>query len=152
MNAETGKEHTICPKCFRFGQALSQPSHFCSDPPGPPYSTEGFSGEFRCFMCNHPTCSLASRKVSEITLSPCYEKDCNGTIKLKRAEKTNTLFFGCNKYPSCRAIWWLPKNIKQGACCSNASSLLTSFSSGRYWSLLPHLHCSRWREGKSITS
>lgn len=65
-------------------------------------------------MCNHPTCPLSSKKGSDVTLSPCYESQCTGLMKLKKVEKNNSFFFGCSKFPSCKATWWIPKCVRQG--------------------------------------
>lgn len=98
-NRESGRDHTLCPKCF-------------SDPPGPPYSTES-SSEFRCFMCAHPDCELAGKKDGDVVVGPCYEQHCNGELKLRRNEKNNSICCGCSKYPTCKATWWLPKAVRK---------------------------------------
>jgi len=87
-NQETGKSHTVCPKCFK-------------DPPPPPLSVENIAdtGGFRCFQCANSACGLAKRTV---TFAPCPNRDCSGRLKLIKFEKTQKYAASCDAYPNCK--------------------------------------------------
>lgn len=72
---------------------------------------------YRCFSCKHPDCKLAGGLAnggnSELNnISACYK--CDGTMKLKSTKDKGGIMIGCSKYPSCNAIWWLPKFVRSG--------------------------------------
>ena len=69
-NNVTGKEHTVCPRCF------SNPPAF---PDGPAVEAAAGGGEFRCFQCAHATCPLAGRQAgSDVDVAPCAANNCAG--------------------------------------------------------------------------
>lgn len=102
------------PAYHAYLQYLMHPCPPHSDPPAPPFASSGFTGEFRCFMCAHPTCQFAQRKEADIAVSPCYERGCSGDLKVRKVDKSKSYVVGCSKYPSCKASWWLPKAVKNG--------------------------------------
>lgn len=86
----------------------------CSNPPEPPDAEEGFSGEFRCFACANPTCTLAGRVPSIVPCElVCKNGACpDGSIVVKKHPQG--LVLGCNKFPCKNGFKsiWLPKMIK----------------------------------------
>lgn len=104
-----GNGYNLCPKCF-------------SDPP----LTYGGSsnGDFRCFECQHPACSLAlgtpGGDIAVFACPFCYEgservsRDCVNNVVLRKNSRGYLL--SCNKFVQgqdrCSYTIWLPKAIR----------------------------------------
>jgi hypothetical protein len=114
LNTETNKSHNVCPKCFRYSHCCShayQHRHLYlyRNPPGPPFSEEGV-GEFRCFQCAHPTCSLAGRTPgADINIATC---GCGSQLRLQK-QQSGKLVVRCSS-SVCKYSWYLPKFVLQG--------------------------------------
>ncbi len=99
----TGNGYQVCPKCF-------------SDPPNE-HGGATTGGEFRCFQCCHPTCSLASgTKDGDVEIFPCPFCAASGgpagKITLRKNSKGHVL--SCTNYSTggrrrCEYTIWLPK-------------------------------------------
>ena len=98
----TGNGYQICPKCF-------------SDPPNE-HGGAATGGEFRCFQCCHPTCSLAGGTTDgDIEIFPCPFCEGSGTpgkIALRKNSRGHVL--SCSNYTTsggsrCDYTIWLPK-------------------------------------------
>ena len=93
-----GNGYHVCPKCF-------------SDPPVEHGGSRN-GGEFRCFSCQHPTCSLAAGvqgSGEEVFRCPFCGANDNGSVCLRKNARGYVL--GCNKYGQSRCSYtiWLPK-------------------------------------------
>ena len=96
----TGNGYTICPKCF-------------TDPPVEHGGGSANGAEFRCFSCQHPTCTLAGGTAGGDT--PVFTCPfCNqGNVCLRR--NTRGYVLSCNKYSQserCAYTIWLPKECQ----------------------------------------
>jgi DNA topoisomerase-3 len=97
-----GNGYHACPKCF-------------SDPP-PDHGGSRNGGEFRCFNCQHPTCSLASgTQGGNIEVFGCpFCSDLSGRVVLKKNRAGFVL--SCDKYvpgqDRCPYTIWLPKECQ----------------------------------------
>ena len=96
----TGNGYTICPKCF-------------TDPPAEHGGGSSNGAEFRCFSCQHPTCSLAGGTAGGdtpvFTCPFCHQ----GSVCLRR--NTRGYVLSCNKYGQgdrCPYTIWLPKECQ----------------------------------------
>jgi DNA topoisomerase-3 len=97
----TGNGYTYCPKCF-------------SDPP---LEHGGVAGgdNFRCFNCQHPTCSLASGTPGgEVEVFPCpfCHQRSGGKVMLR---KPRGFVLSCNQYSGqerCPYSIWLPNESR----------------------------------------
>ena len=103
-----GNGYHVCPKCF-------------SDPPVEHGGSQN-GGEFRCFSCQHPTCSLASGvqgSGEEVFQCPFCGANDNGSICLRK--NARGFILGCNKYGQNRCSYtiWLPKEC-EGVVVENA--------------------------------
>jgi DNA topoisomerase III len=103
-----GNGYQVCPKCF-------------SDPPVD-HGGSANGGEFRCFMCQHPTCTLASGTAGgdvEVFACPFCSSTSGGQVGLKRNSRGFVL--GCNKYGQVRCPFtiWLPKECQTVTVPSN---------------------------------
>lgn len=106
-----GNGYSVCPKCF-------------SDPPiehgGAP------NGDFRCFLCQHPTCSLATgTQGGDVDVYKC--PFCpQGQVTLRKHSKGFML--SCNAgRDNCSYIVWLPRetstaSIPENQTCSACSA------------------------------
>ena len=95
-----GNGYHVCPKCF-------------SDPPTE-HGGSANGGEFRCFSCQHPTCSLASGTPGgDAEVFPC--PFCNGG-KVTLRKNSRGFVLSCNKYSPgqdrCLYTIWLPKECQ----------------------------------------
>jgi len=98
-----GNGYQVCPKCF-------------SDAPAE-YGGAATGGDFRCFQCSHPTCSLASGTsgdgVEVFPCSFCEATGATGKITLRKNSKSHVL--SCSNYAitgqraRCEFTVWLPK-------------------------------------------
>ncbi len=65
-------------------------------------------GKFGKFIAceNYPDCDFTK----QITIMPCPETDCNGSI-IERRTKKGRVFYGCTNFPKCKfASWYEPVN------------------------------------------
>jgi DNA topoisomerase-3 len=106
-----GNGYHVCPKCF-------------SDPPVEHGGAQN-AGDFRCFSCHHPSCSLATgtrNSDAEIFSCPfCYPSGVRppnqdqGKVCLRKTSRGFVL--SCNRYsgPSDRCSYtiWLPKECRE---------------------------------------
>ena len=96
-----GNGYHVCPRCF-------------SDPPMEHGGTQ--NGEFRCFSCRHPTCSLASgTQGGDTPVFPCpFCRDNTSQVVLRKNSRGYVL--SCNKYipgqDRCPYTIWLPKEVQ----------------------------------------
>jgi hypothetical protein len=99
-----GNGYQLCPKCF-------------TDAPRE-YGGSATSGEFRCFNCTHPTCSLATGTrggdIEIFTCPFCNSSGANGKITLRKNSRGYTL--SCSNYIAtatnrtrCDFTIWLPR-------------------------------------------
>lgn len=95
----TGNGYHICPKCF-------------SDPPND-HGGAATGGEFRCFQCCHPTCTLASgTKDADVEVFPCpFCAASNTTGKITLRKNSRGFILSCSNYlkSKCEYTIWLPK-------------------------------------------
>ena len=112
-NGYTGNGYTLCPHCF-------------SNPPAAHGGAQG-GGDFRCFQCQHPTCSLASGTPGgDVEAFPCTFCQ-TGKVMLKK--NTRGFILSCNNYSSqqrCSYTIWLPKesssvSIPDNTFCASCS-------------------------------
>ena len=100
-----GNGYQVCPKCF-------------SDPPvDHGGSTTG--GDFRCFQCSHPSCSLAgSAQGGDIEIFPCplcEGTGASGKITLRKNMNSRGHSLRCSNSAAttgrarCEFIAWLPR-------------------------------------------
>ena len=95
----TGNGYQVCPKCF-------------ADPPAE-HGGASTGGEFRCFQCSHPTCSIAGASGSsnvEIRSCPfCEATGSSGKVTLNKNSRGYIL--SCDNYRTTRCEFsvWLPK-------------------------------------------
>ena len=117
-NGYTGNGYTVCPKCF-------------SDPPIEHGGEQG-GGDFRCFMCQHPTCQLASGTPGgDVEIFPCPFCSQVSTGKVCLRKNTRGYVLSCDQYSGrdrCQYTVWLPKeassvNAPDGMVCQNCSSI-----------------------------
>jgi DNA topoisomerase III len=114
-NGYTGNGYTICPKCF-------------SDAPVEHGGDEG-GGDFRCFMCQHPTCQLAAGTPGgEVDVFPCpfCVQQSDGRVFLRKNAKGYVLSCGRGR-DRCQYTVWLPKEASSvtspdGMVCQNCST------------------------------
>lgn len=109
----TGNGYTVCPKCF-------------SDPPLQYGGTQ--NADFRCFLCQHPTCQLAGgTQGGDVEVYPCPFCSPQGKVMLRRNSKGYVL--SCNVGRNqCSYIVWLPKeacavSIPDNLTCTSCSTL-----------------------------
>jgi DNA topoisomerase-3 len=96
-NSETGKDHTICPHCFK-------------NPPPAPFADENSSHEFRCFSCANAGCPLSGRLLGEqVLVVPCAAVACTESLKLRKTSKGYML---CCTNQTCTQKWWFPKFVR----------------------------------------
>ena len=97
-----GNGYQLCPKCF-------------SDAPAE-YGGAATSGEFRCFNCTHPTCSIATgTRGGDFEIFPCPFCAASGSsdkICLQKNSRGYTL--SCSNYATtnrarCEYTIWLPR-------------------------------------------
>ena len=108
-----GNGYHVCPKCF-------------SDPPRD-HGGSANGGEFRCFSCQHPTCSLASGTPGgDVEVFPCpFCNDSGGGArprndstsgKVALRKNSRGFVLSCNKYTPgqdrCPYTIWLPKECQ----------------------------------------
>jgi DNA topoisomerase III len=126
-----GNGYNVCPKCF-------------SDPPAE-HGGGTNVGEFRCFSCQHSTCSLASGTPGgDVEVFPCPfcngggnrpRNDNIGKVSIRRTSKGFVL--SCNKYvpgqDRCPYTIWLPKECETVSIPSgdeNQNSICAQCSAG----------------------
>ena len=106
-----GGGYNVCPKCF-------------SDPPVEHGGAQ--NADFRCFLCQHPTCQLASGTQGgdiEVYKCPfCRE----GQVNLKKNSRGFVLSCNANR-DVCSYIVWLPKeastvSIPENQTCGSCST------------------------------
>ena len=98
-----GNGYHVCPKCF-------------SDAP-PDHGGAQNAGDFRCFSCTHPTCSLAGgTSGGDVEVFPCPfcrqsgGNQSHGKITLRKNSRGYVL--SCNNYSAqnrCSYTIWLPR-------------------------------------------
>jgi len=98
-----GNGYQICPRCFS-----NAPEEF---------GGSSTSGEFRCFNCTHPTCSLSGgTRGGDVEVFPCPFCESSGTsgkITLRKNSRGYTL--SCSNYTTtgqrarCEFTVWLPR-------------------------------------------
>lgn len=96
----TGNGYQVCPKCF-------------SDAPSE-HGGAASSGDFKCFECTHPSCSLASGTRGgdvEVYACPfCESSGSAGKVTLKKTSRGYVLSCGnSNGRERCQYSVWLPK-------------------------------------------
>ena len=106
-NGYTGNGYHVCPHCFT------------NTPKDHGGSTT--SGDFRCFNCTHPTCSLASGtsggNVQIMSCPFCERGGTNGKITLRKNSRAHVL--SCSNYITngsrerCQFTIWLPKEASK---------------------------------------
>ena len=110
-----GNGYHVCPKCF-------------SDPPIEHGGAAG-GGDFRCFNCSHPSCSLATgTQSSGVDVFPC--RFCRnqpiGQVRLRKHDKGHML--SCSNYRAtqCKYTIWLPREASNveidSNCCAACSN------------------------------
>ncbi len=106
----TGNGYHLCPKCF-------------SDAPEQ-YGGGTTSGEFRCFNCTHPTCSLASGTSGE-EVFPCPFCEAKGTTgKISLRKNSRGYILSCSNYATsgqrarCEFTIWLPREARSVSIAS----------------------------------
>ena len=102
-NGYTGNGYHVCPKCFS-----NAPSE---------HGGASTSGDFRCFNCTHPTCTLSGgTKGGDIEVFPCpfcERTGSSGKITLRKNSRSYVL--SCSNYMTngsrerCQFTVWLPK-------------------------------------------
>eukprot|EP00397_Hematodinium_sp_SG-2012_P007781 GEMP01007831.1.p1 GENE.GEMP01007831.1~~GEMP01007831.1.p1 ORF type:complete len:880 (+),score=215.84 GEMP01007831.1:91-2730(+) len=114
---ETGREHQLCPYCFR----------------NPPREHVGGAGgaEMRCFQCAHPTCALAGGRPA-MGVYNCA--NCTKQMVLKQSPMGFRI--SCSGYPQCKKVVWLPKCISEVVTADrciqcNATKLSLKFTRNR---------------------
>lgn len=115
-NGYNGNGYQLCPKCF-------------SDAPAE-YGGTATSGEFRCFNCTHPTCSLATgTRGGDVDIFPCpfcAAGGSDGKIYLKKNSKSYAL--SCSNYSAtanrarCEYTIWLPREANSIATAEISSN------------------------------
>eukprot|EP00934_Nitzschia_sp_Nitz4_P004207 Nitzschia sp. Nitz4//scaffold51_size120721//6573//9592//NITZ4_003714-RA/size120721-snap-gene-0.31-mRNA-1//-1//CDS//3329553823//4197//frame0 len=99
-----GNGYHFCPKCF-----TDSPAEFGGNPNG---------GDFRCFTCTHPTCSLAGgTRGGEIEVFKCpfcrQGNQEDGSIMLRK--NSRGFVMSCSNYSSrkrCSYTIWLPRETQ----------------------------------------
>jgi DNA topoisomerase-3 len=126
----TGNGYHVCPRCF-------------SDPPAE-HGGAANGGEFKCFKCQHPTCSLAGGKPGddvEVFLCPFCNRGGarpeNNMGKVMAKKNSRGFVLSCNKYApgqdSCPYTIWLPKECESVSIPSgdeNQDGICTNCSTG----------------------
>ncbi|CAE8596512.1 unnamed protein product [Polarella glacialis] len=113
-NAETGRDHRLCPYCFNY---VPQDLH-----PG--------LAELRCFQCAHTTCPLAGGRSSgggsggaagsggagrsggSSSLTPCGACGGQGSLVLRQNPRWCVQ---CSRSPACQNTLWLPSCVVAAA-------------------------------------
>ena len=139
-----GNGYHVCPKCF-------------SDAPQEHGGTRN-GGDFRCFSCAHPTCSLAGGTAGgdiEVFSCPfCLERgNQNGKVTLRKNSRGFVL--SCTNFSGndrCSYTIWLPRESRevsipegQSNICTNCSTTSAVRKVSFVWkpgSVPPHLGCS----------
>lgn len=108
----SGNGYTVCPKCF-------------SDPPLEHGGAQ--SADFRCFLCQHPTCQLAGgTQGGNVEVYPCPFCAPQGKVMLRKNSKGYVL--SCNAGRNqCNYTVWLPKeastvSIPDALTCTSCST------------------------------
>ena len=108
-----GNGYQLCPKCF-------------NDAPAE-YGGTNTSGEFRCFNCTHPTCSIATgTRGSDVEIFPCpfcaAKNDSTGKITLRKNSRGHILSCSNNtsaNQAGCEYIIWLPREASSVSIIEN---------------------------------
>jgi DNA topoisomerase III len=97
-----GNGYHVCPHCFS----------------SPPTAHGGSAGEFRCFNCRHPTCTLASGTDEDVYGCPFCQ---HGRICLRKNSRGYVL--SCNRYSQDRCPYtiWLPKACQNVTLAGDAN-------------------------------
>lgn len=117
-----GNGYHFCPHCFN-----NPPQEHGGNPNG---------GDFRCFGCSHPTCSLASGTRGgdvEVFACPfCQQRGSATPGKVTLRKNSRGFVLGCSNYSSqmrCSYTIWLPRasqsvSVPEGDnnCCQQCSS------------------------------
>ena len=115
-----GNGYHLCPYCF-------------SNPPIEHGGVAG-GGDFRCFSCSHPSCTLATGiQGSGVDVFPCLfcsqsrqRNQSTGQVRLRKHDKGFML--SCSNYRAsqCKYTIWLPRaasNVEiESSCCPNCSN------------------------------
>ncbi len=108
----TGNGYHVCPKCF-------------SDPPLEYGGAQ--NADFRCFLCQHPTCRLASgTQGGDVEVYPCPICAPQGKVMLRKNSRGHVL--SCNAgRAKCNYTVWLPKeastiSIPENLTCTSCST------------------------------
>mmetsp|Transcript_13185 Transcript_13185/g.38827 ORF Transcript_13185/g.38827 Transcript_13185/m.38827 type:complete len:979 (-) Transcript_13185:215-3151(-) len=120
----TGNGYQVCPMCF-------------SDAPAE-HGGAASSGDFKCFECSHPSCSLASGTRGgdvEVYACPfCESSGSTGKVTLRKTSRGYVLSCGnSNGRERCQYSVWLPKaassasvdsddDAEQGSFCNRCST------------------------------
>lgn len=116
-----GNGYQVCPKCF-------------SDAPAD-HGGAASSGDFKCFECTHPSCSLAGGIKGgdkELYACPfCENSGTSGKVTLKKNSRGYVLSCG-NSIGSdrCHYTVWLPKAVSSASVDSDDQATQGSFCDG----------------------
>lgn len=103
----TGNGYHVCPNCFS-----NAPSE---------HGGSSTSGDFRCFNCTHPTCTLASAtKGGDVQILACPFCESSGTSgKITLRKNSRSYVLSCSNYITngsrerCQYTIWLPKEASK---------------------------------------
>lgn len=102
-----GNGYHVCPKCY-------------NDPPAQHGGSASSAGAFRCFNCQHPTCSLASGTPGgdiEVFSCPFCAQSGNPDQPVVVKKNSRGFVLACSKFipgqDRCTYTIWLPKQCEQ---------------------------------------